>query len=134
MIVFFGNQQVYNNKEIDLNLVQPKPKVTIDIEPNNLYTLLMIDPDAPKDFEGQYYLHWLVMNIDTKGNKKIVTPFKPSTPGKDGIHHYYFYLYKQPGKIDIDKYEPHKFVLDDFVSKFSLGKSEDSFVYLTQRK
>ncbi|CAG2188954.1 unnamed protein product [Mytilus edulis] len=69
----------------------------IQFADNELYTLMMVDPDAG----SSPYLHWLVLNIP-KGNVNdgvSVREYKGPAP-PSGVHTYYFLLYKQTAKIN----------------------------------
>lgn len=39
------------------------------------YTIIMLDPDAPNNNRGQFYLHWIVSNVPVN-NLKIYFIFK----------------------------------------------------------
>lgn len=59
MSVDFGN-------ELTPTQVQHRPvEITWDVKPNTLYTLAMVDPDAPSRKEPTMgeVAHWLVVNI-----------------------------------------------------------------------
>ena len=77
---FLSKSDVYNTPTITLHSLDDK---------NKMYTLLMIDPDAP----NPEYLHWLIVNI-SKDKNNILIPYAPPTP-PSGIHRYVFYLYEQ---------------------------------------
>ncbi|CAG9562523.1 unnamed protein product [Danaus chrysippus] len=69
------------------------------------YTVLMIDPDAPPQIEGEFYLHMLKSNIPglalkSKESSKTVgidyRGYKPPTPPRgSGMHRYMSLLYEQ---------------------------------------
>lgn len=79
-----------------------QPQITIQ-NPDEQYTLLMIDPDAGNRIPNLYYLHWLIVNIPRGGNileGDVLVPYAPPTPpAGTGQHRYMFILYKQTASI-----------------------------------
>ncbi|XP_018416343.1 PREDICTED: phosphatidylethanolamine-binding protein 4 [Nanorana parkeri] len=77
-------------------------------EPEKLYTLIMVDPDAPSRSNPihRFWRHWLITDIpgDVLLQGKVVTGtvtspyYPPSPPAHTGYHRYQFMLYvQQPG-------------------------------------
>ncbi|KAI6656338.1 Protein D3-like [Oopsacas minuta] len=71
---------------------------------DNLYTLMMIDPDAPSRADPKYrhWLHWLVVNIPGCKVGEGEEPFEyigAGPPKGTGIHRYVFVALKQTGNI-----------------------------------
>jgi phosphatidylethanolamine-binding protein (PEBP) family uncharacterized protein len=73
---------------------------------NALYTIIMVDPDAPKTLEDHAFRHF--MSVDVSGSKlqngirniegsgRLLTPYMPpSPPPGSGIHNYQIRLYLQ---------------------------------------
>lgn len=97
---------------IDIALVRNEPSFSIfNMNPSKLYSIIMIDPDAPTGFDGnkngnknknKTFLHWWIANI--KGNtQKILNydtfmPYSPPSPSQ-GKHRYFFKLFSQPSNI-----------------------------------
>ncbi|WKX98229.1 hypothetical protein Q1695_013701 [Nippostrongylus brasiliensis] len=115
--------------------VKNPPKLTWDVEPGALYTVIMTDPDAPsrKDAIYREWHHWLVVNVPgtdiSKGD--VLSEYIGSGPPKDtGLHRYVFLVYKQNGRIT-DSEHGHltnrsgdgrgKFKTAKFVEKHKLG-------------
>ncbi|CAG2106364.1 unnamed protein product [Medioppia subpectinata] len=96
-----------------------------------LYTLALVDPDAPSRADPIYrnVRHWLVMNIPGKqisyGN--IIAGFVgPAPPVGTGVHRYVFLVYEQkqgyiepPPRDDVNR---HNFSMEDFASNYTLGE------------
>ena len=91
---------------------------------NKLYTLMMIDPDAPNRTHpvSRSWVHWLVTNIGdadvTKG--EIIMDYNPpSPPAGTGEHRYVFLLFKQDGRVTAGNVGPErgKFDVNKFVKK-----------------
>jgi len=92
------------DQEYDKTNFKNAPLVYYDkAEDNELYTLAMIDPDAPKHREaGKAWLHWLIPNIPSDKLKSGELPseqllsYHPPGPPKDtGVHDYQFFLFTQ---------------------------------------
>lgn len=103
------------------------------VEPEALYTLLMIDPDAPirtNPFVGEV-LHWMVINISGSNlvSGTTISPYLGSGPPEgSGLHRYIFLVFKQPRILALDKTDQkrkeirYKFNSKSFVRKYNLGK------------
>lgn len=96
-------------KELTPTQVKDQPEVTWTADDDGLYTLLMVDPDAPSRETPTYreILHWLVINIP--GNKlsegqTIAEYIGSGPPEGTGLHRYIFLVFKQAGKISTDKF------------------------------
>lgn len=76
------------------------PEVKWHAEKDAYYTLVMIDADAPAEYNE--VRHWLVMNIpesDVKNGDEVVAYLGSGT--RSGIHRYIFLVFKQPnGKVE----------------------------------
>jgi len=83
-----------------------QPKVTWEgASDQELYTVMMVDPDAPsrKTHEYRNWLHWLCLNVPglniDRGNDAC--PYKgPTPPAGSGLHRYVILVYKQKQPID----------------------------------
>lgn len=118
-----GDISVINGATYSLSSVQRHPKIRYHRKPDELYAIIMVDPDAPSPTNPimRYMLHLLIIN-----NDDIIVPYKPPTPPKNsGLHRYIFYLVKQPKVlqknqlkcIQLSDTEPirQKFDLDAFI-------------------
>uniref|UniRef100_A0A8D8MD40 OV-16 antigen n=1 Tax=Cacopsylla melanoneura TaxID=428564 RepID=A0A8D8MD40_9HEMI len=97
----FGN-------ELTPTEVKDKPIIFWFGNPHSLYTLMMIDPDAPSrsDQKLSPILHFLVGNIPGHDVNKgdIIVDYAGAQPPKDsGLHRYIFLLYHQVKKTDFSK-------------------------------
>lgn len=94
--------------ELTPTIVQFVPKIEWDADPNELYTLLMVDPDAPSRAEPQLrsVKHWAAINIpgsDVEKGLEITEYIGSGAPEGTGLHRYVFLVYKQSnGKISYD--------------------------------
>lgn len=132
--VSFQDKLIQPNQIINLSNVQTKPKVEFEHDPKKLYTIIMVDPDAPSKSNPiyKYFLHWLVVN-DTD----TVVKFKPSDPPLgSGLHRYYIYVFEQVrGLIDVDSlhYETRQnFDLELFIRNQNLTLVS-SIMYLSEK-
>ncbi|XP_066259503.1 protein D3-like [Euwallacea similis] len=99
---------VYLGNELAPMDVREQPTITFDADPDDFYTIVMTDPDAPSRANpvSREFRHWLVGNIPglniSKGQS--LTQYAGSGPPKDsGLHRYILLLYKQPKKIRFDE-------------------------------
>ncbi|XP_013100102.2 protein D3-like [Stomoxys calcitrans] len=135
-VAYPGNLQVDKGNELTPTQVKNAPTAEWNVEDAVLYTLLMIDPDAPsrKNPTFREYQHWLVVNIPGSAIDKgdVLTAYVGSGPPKGtGLHRYIFLLYKQMGKLKFsEKHIPKnsgndrgKFCTQTFVKKYKLGEA-----------
>ncbi|XP_010268311.1 PREDICTED: protein HEADING DATE 3A-like [Nelumbo nucifera] len=125
--VTYNNREVNNGCEFRPSAVVNQPRVEVGgTAPGKLYTLVMVDPDAPSpcDPNMREYLHWLVTDIpDGAGpnhGQEIVCYENPRPVL--GIHRYVFVLFQQPGRQTI--YAPgwrQNFSTRDFSELYNLG-------------
>ncbi|WCJ42053.1 hypothetical protein M5689_022881 [Euphorbia peplus] len=99
MSVCFGAKHVTNGGDIKPSLTLDPPKIIFSGHPDDLYTLLMVDPDAPSPSEPtmREWVHWLVTDIpggaDLSKGKEII-PYASPCP-LVGIHRFILVLFKQ---------------------------------------
>nr|KJB37170.1 hypothetical protein B456_006G192300 [Gossypium raimondii] len=65
MSVYYGSKHVSNGCDIKPSMAINPPKVAIDGLPDQFYTLVMTDPDAPSPSEPtmREWVHWIVSDI-----------------------------------------------------------------------
>jgi large subunit ribosomal protein L35 len=140
-----GNKKSEIRQDIELTFKesQQKPKIKYDRSSNEYFTILMVDPDAPRREapEYKYFLHMLVVNNDSK----ILSYEPPNPPIGSGKHRYIFYLLKQkhiitkdnliiPNKDQLGReYDRKKFNLMDFIMNNKL-EFNGSVCFETERK
>ncbi|KAJ4846892.1 hypothetical protein Tsubulata_045744 [Turnera subulata] len=100
MSVYYGSKHVTNGCDIKPSVAVNPPKITISGHSDELYTLIMTDPDAPSPSEPtmREWIHWLVVDIPGGTNpslrgKEILSYVGPRPPV--GIHRYVFVLFQQ---------------------------------------
>lgn len=134
LTVKFGNKSVNLGNILTPTEVKNVPEITWESGPNEFYTLLMTDPDAPSKSAPTFgeVRHWLVTNIHGSdlSTGEHITEFAGSGPPKDtGLHRYIFLLFKHPNKIEFDipktsntsRCHRLKFNTKNFTKKYNLG-------------
>lgn len=145
--VEYENGVIVNlGKEITPTQVKDHPKVTYNANPDDYYTLLMVDPDAPSRSSPTFreVKHWFVGNIkgnDVENGEHITQYFGSGPPKGTGLHRYIFLLYKQKEKLDYTK-EPktsnvsreHRFKFNtmEFAKSYELGDPEAGNFFVAQ--
>jgi phosphatidylethanolamine-binding protein (PEBP) family uncharacterized protein len=100
--IYYDDNEIKNKQFLTPTETNKQPIVKFtcnDNGNNNLYSLIMYDPDS---IHGTY-IHWAIINIPNNDikNGDILLPYKgPSPPFNTGKHRYIFNLYKQSNKIE----------------------------------
>jgi len=107
---------------------ETEASVSWEAEPDEWYTLIMTDPDAPSRATPtiREFNHWIVINIP--GNKITEGEVKsnyvgPGPPPQSGFHRYIFFVFKQKEKkkINSEHLEQRRhFSTKKFVNEHSL--------------
>ncbi|KAG9488591.1 phosphatidylethanolamine-binding protein 4 [Eleutherodactylus coqui] len=114
---------------------------------DKMYSLLMMDPDAPsRESPGnKYWNHWVIADIqgrDLQSGKSLqgreITEYKgPSPPANTGFHRYQFFLYLQPpgsrpSLLPSEEKSRGKFNPEAFALRFGLGKAVATTQYMVR--
>ncbi|XP_017408921.2 protein HEADING DATE 3A [Vigna angularis] len=139
-VVYNHNKEVINSGELKPSQIISHPRVEVGGDDlRTLYTLVMVDPDAPSPSNPtmREYLHWLVINIPaTTGSnfgEEIVSYESPRPTS--GIHRLVFVLFKQPGRQSI--HAPgwrQNFITRDFAEYYNLGSPVAAVFFNCQRQ
>ncbi|KAH8417560.1 hypothetical protein KR222_001886, partial [Zaprionus bogoriensis] len=126
---------VEDGNELTPTQVKDEPTVSWEsAEGSTLYTLLMVDPDAPTRSDPKYreILHWAVVNIpgnQVNEGQTLVEYIGSGPPEGTGLHRYIFLLYAQTQKVEdatrIDKRTRQgrlNFSARKFAEKHGLGE------------
>ncbi|PUZ57716.1 hypothetical protein GQ55_5G451600 [Panicum hallii var. hallii] len=103
MTVAYGPKDISNGCLLKPSATAAPPLVRISGRRNDLYTLIMTDPDAPSpsDPTMREYLHWIVANIpggtDASKGEEVVEYMSPRPPV--GIHRYVLVLFEQKTRV-----------------------------------
>ncbi|XP_010270138.1 PREDICTED: protein HEADING DATE 3A-like [Nelumbo nucifera] len=125
--VFYNNREVNNGFEFRPSEVVNQPRVEIGgSDRRKMYTLVMVDPDAPSpaDPNMREYLHWLVNDIpggsEASYGNEILCYQSPRPVA--GIHRIVFVLFEQTVRQETDA--PgwrSNFNVRDFAELYNLG-------------
>ncbi|KQJ91786.1 protein HEADING DATE 3A [Brachypodium distachyon] len=135
--VLYGNREITNGSE--LKPVANQPTVQITGRSRSLYTLVIMDPDAPtpSDPSKREYLHWLVTDIpeggDVSRGTAVVAYEKPQPTA--GIHRFAFVAFRQTERQTI--YAPGwraNFNARDFAECYGLGAPVAAAYFNCQRE
>lgn len=111
-LVYSGNKFKYREITSKKN-TEYQPVVNFKKENDKLYTIIMVDPDAPIAKENNAeYLHWLIVNISNKNdNGDVINKYiGPNPPKGTGTHHYYICVFVQNNIIKkLKKFDRTKF-------------------------
>ncbi|KAJ3693882.1 hypothetical protein LUZ60_009362 [Juncus effusus] len=101
--IMYNNRQVFTGTQLMPSAVVNKPRVEVGgNDLRVLYTLVMVDPDAPNPSNPtlREYLHWLVTDIpattDVSFGKEVICYESPEP--RSGIHRMVFALFRQIGR------------------------------------
>lgn len=134
-IEYKSGVNVEQGNELTPTQVKDMPKFKFEANPDQLYTLAMVDPDAPsrKDPTFREILHCLIANIPgnnvDKGN--VLAAYVGSGPPQGtGLHRYVFLVYHQKnGKLASEMNIPNnsrqgrvKFSIRKFAKDNNLGE------------
>jgi phosphatidylethanolamine-binding protein (PEBP) family uncharacterized protein len=132
MEVFYNNKLVNNNEFLKPSETQVEPKIKYNFNLNNLYTLIMHDPDAVNGNR----VHWLVTNINKNiNNGKILLPYVgPAPPAKTGKHRYIFELYKQSEILNVEPLGERSISINLLRNKLNLSKYIYKIEFISQNE
>jgi len=131
--IYYNNKKLVNDEFLKPSETQIEPKIKYNFNSNNLYTLIMYDPDAVNGTR----IHWLVTNIKNSiKNSKILLDYQgPAPPAKTGKHRYIFELYEQSEMLNVEPLEErsisinllrNKLNVSDYISKIKFISQNES--------
>jgi len=132
MEVFYNNKLVNNNEFLKPSETQVEPKIKYDFNPNNLYTLVLYDPDAVNGT----HVHWIVTNIKNNiNNSKALLPYQgPAPPAKTGKHRYIFELYKQSEMLNVEPLGERSISINLLRNKLNLSNYISKIQFISQNE
>lgn len=132
MEVFYNNKLVNNNEFLKPIETQIKPQIKYNFKPNNLYTLILYDPDAVNGT----HVHWTVTNIfnDVKNGKALLHYQGPAPPAKTGKHRYIFELYKQSEKLNTEPLRERSISINLLRNKLNLSNYISKIQFISQNE
>ncbi|CAG2165498.1 unnamed protein product, partial [Oppiella nova] len=144
-VTFPENVTITFGTEITPAQASKEPHVEWPSKQCAMYTLAMVDPDAPSRVTptNRNVKHWLVMNIpagQVYGGDIVAGFVGPAPPEGTGLHRYAILIYQQPdGRIDPpprDDSHEHRihFSIEDFARNYTLGEPVAGNFFLAQHQ
>jgi len=130
--IYYNNKKLINDYFLKPSETQIEPKIKYNFNENNLYTLIMYDPDAVNGT----HIHWLVTNIKNNiKNSKILLPYKgPAPPPKTGKHRYIFELYRQPEMLNVEPFEQRSISINLLKNKLNVSNYISKIKFISQNE
>ncbi|KAK4485162.1 hypothetical protein RD792_007775 [Penstemon davidsonii] len=141
--VRYGGIRVECGSDIKPSLGTQRPRVHISGSTGSpgYYTLVVVDPDAPRPSEPIYkeWLHWLVIDIpegsDASEGKEIMPYMGPQPPS--GTHRYVFAAFRQHSPMETVRRRPverERFDTRQFSSENDLGLPAAALYFKSQKQ
>lgn len=117
-----GKALMNHGNELKPSQVQEQPDVVAwKAQPNTLYTILMIDPDAPSRADPKYGdgLHWLVVNapgMDISKGETFAEYVGSGPPQGTGLHRYILLVFAQNSKLTLNRPKINKQSIEGRIS------------------
>ena len=144
MFIEYGERSITCGKKYKLSrLFEKRPTIKFGNEngKGKYYTLIMIDPDAPRREDPVFrsWLHWLVINIKNGqvSNGTEIISYNPPTPAVgSGRHRYVYLLFQQEQKQRRADtiHKRSKFNINDYASKNELARVSGFLYFTTESK
>ncbi|KAK2186427.1 hypothetical protein NP493_200g02022 [Ridgeia piscesae] len=104
----YGSLEITPGQKSTPTQVKNMPLVEWSANPDNFYTLVMCDPDAPSRNDPTYreWLHWCVGNIpgvEVSKGQVLAAYIGAGPPKATKYHRYVFLVYRQSGRIKFDE-------------------------------
>ncbi|EXB69116.1 hypothetical protein L484_017394 [Morus notabilis] len=138
--VYFGSKHVTNGCDIKPSIAISPPKVAISGHSDELYTLVMTDPDAPSPSEPSMreWVHWIVVDIPggTNPNRgKEILPYVGPRPPV-GIHRFILVLFRQKAPLGLVDQPPTRanFNTRYFAGNLDLGLPVATVYFNSQKE
>uniref|UniRef100_A0A7S2XZZ8 Phosphatidylethanolamine-binding protein n=1 Tax=Fibrocapsa japonica TaxID=94617 RepID=A0A7S2XZZ8_9STRA len=134
----YGPDEVYNGQEMRPYEAAAEPFLSFPGEAGELYTIIMVDPDAPSPENPRYgeWLHWIVSNVpggkNSAAGDTVMEYMGPSPPY--GKHRYEFFVFKQNGYMHLDTPSTRaQFKTRSYALKFGLGHPIAGMFFYSQK-
>jgi len=130
--IYYNNKKLVNNEFLKPSETQDEPKIKYDFNSNNLYTLILYDPDAVNGT----HVHWIATNIKNNiNNSKALLPYQgPAPPVKTGKHRYMFELYKQSEILNVEPLGERSISINSLRNKLNLSKYIYKIQFISQNE
>lgn len=120
MEVYYNGKLMKDGEFLKVSETQVEPEIKLNKSQNNIYTLILHDPDAV----GGTHIHLSIINITGNDVKtgNIIIPYKgPAPPPKSGKHSYIFGLYKQNRVNNIKPIDKRQIDINDLENMLKVG-------------
>ncbi|XP_062218674.1 protein VERNALIZATION 3-like [Phragmites australis] len=140
LMVLFNGMPIVSGVELRSPMVSDRPRVEIGGDDYRVvYTLVMVDPDAPNPSNPtlREYLHWMVTDFPASTDAtygREVMCYEAPAPAT-GIHRMVLVLFRQLGRETV--YAPsmrHNFNTRGFALRYSLGEPVAAMYFNCQRQ
>ncbi|RDW68829.1 YbhB/YbcL family Raf kinase inhibitor-like protein [Aspergillus mulundensis] len=133
LAVKFGEKAVELGNLFRVSEVKSAPTLSFeneaDVPESQLYTLLLVDPDAPTpdDPKFAFWRHWVVSGLTAAEglgaeSAKVLTEYLgPGPKDESRPHRYLFLLFREPGGLVLSKEDVGG---EEFVQRRSFGAKE----------
>ncbi|XP_026386858.1 protein MOTHER of FT and TFL1-like [Papaver somniferum] len=135
--VCYGSKHLTSGCEIEPSVAADPPKVQISGSPQHLYTLVMVDPDAPSPSEPT--MREIVVDVpggtSPSEGKEVVRYMGPKPPV--GMHRYVMVAFEQKGELKMVVEEPAcrpHFNTRNFAQQYDLGIPVSAFYFNSQKE
>jgi len=111
----FDSKNINYNDLLTKEESSTKPVIQFNKEKDKLYTIIIIDPDAPYPSKpsNKYMLHMLITNNDNE----VVEYMGPNPPSDSEPHRYYTCIFEQDTLIEnTQTFQRPRFNLENFVT------------------
>ncbi|XP_049851207.1 phosphatidylethanolamine-binding protein homolog F40A3.3-like [Schistocerca gregaria] len=103
--VSYGGTELSPGDTLTPTFVQNSPSLSWPSNQDTLYTMMIIDPDAPSrsNPKNAPWLHWLVVNIkgsDISTGNTVAFYVGSAPPEGSGLHRYIYLVYEQSKLIE----------------------------------
>ncbi|KAI4330006.1 hypothetical protein MLD38_028320 [Melastoma candidum] len=141
MSVDYAAKHVTNGCDIKPSAAESPPHVQICCSPEERYTLIMTDPDAPSPSEPSLreWVHWIVVDIPggtnpSRAGKEILPYVGPRPPV--GIHRYIFVLFRQKSLLGLIQQPASRanFNTRRFAALYDLGHPVSTVYFNAQKE
>ena len=130
--IYYNNKKLLNDDFLKPSETQVEPKIKYKFNLNNLYTLILYDPDAVNGT----HVHWIATNIKNNiNNSKALLPYQgPAPPVKTGKHRYMFELYKQSEMLNVEPLGERSISINSLRNKLNLSKYIYKIQFISQNE
>jgi len=130
--IYYNNKKLVNDEFLKPSETQVEPKIKYDFNLNNLYTLILYDPDAVNGT----HVHWTAINIKNNiNNSKALLHYQgPAPPVKTGKHRYIFELYKQSEMLNVEPLGERSISINSLRNKLNLSKYISKIHFISQNE